>query len=150
MVTPRISAGGDLQEGRGQADNEPRETKVDVGSSPAGPCASEVRIRPVQSVQFEEEVLAANSCKEYPDEFLEHMRKHKVSRDSPARGMWWREWQEEAERVERDAAAEVEPYGEDMIDDDGAVYFDGSGGSECESRQVAGEAESRDDPEASS
>ena len=85
---------------------DPSETEVDVGSSPAGPCASEVCIRPKQSVQFDEEILAADSEEvAYPEEFLEHMRKHKVTRDGEAWELLWREWQEEAMRdPSRDAS----------------------------------------------
>ena len=81
-----------FRRGEVRAEDEPGEIEVDVGSSPAGPCASESCIRPGQNVRLDGEVLVADpEGVEYPDDFLEHMRNHKVGRDSPVWGMLWGE-----------------------------------------------------------
>ena len=93
-----------FRKGEPLAENEPGDTEVDVGSSPAGPCASEVCVSPMRSqqVHFDGEVLAADPVEEvYSEEFLEHMRNSGVDRGSAVWEMLWREWQEEIERLER-------------------------------------------------
>ena len=100
-------------------------------SEASGPCKSEDCVRPdnLNDSEVREEVLGTQSDeKEYSPEFLEHMRKHEISKDSPAWRMLWDEWLTEEKRLEAEEEERVEVDWEEIRDEDGAVCFDGQPG----------------------